>query len=219
MVVVLCCSCSDRQQGTLQQKDDVQEAVTTAGKDMPAPDYTSWVENKSNGLKVEKRIGDITYSALYKPCAYVAMMDIGKKELTAERLKEKVKEYEGMQYFTFKITAPDQGQELLKWKIQSDQEYYSRLEYFSFNMQKDFKLIDGKDTLDCAMYHFERVYGLEPSATFVLAFPLLTQEQAGSGKRSYTDKTIGYTDQVFGGGNIYMTIRGEDLNRLPEIKL
>jgi hypothetical protein len=178
--------------------------------------YMNWVENERNGLKVQKKIGDMTFSALYKPYEYLAIMELKRNGLTAENLQKKIKEYDGMQYVTYKIAAENQQQELLKVGISNDKEYYARLEYISFEMQKDFKLIDGKDTLDCLLYHFERVYGLAPYATVVLGFPA-TKDKQSAEKRFKNDKTIGYTDKLFGTGNVYMTIKEEDLNRLPEL--
>jgi hypothetical protein len=81
-------------------------------------------------------------------------------------------------------------------------------------MQKDFKLIDGADTLDCVLYHFERVYGLAPYATMVLGFPLSKTRTS-----DYKNKTIGYMDKLFGAGNVYMTVEEEDLNNMPSLAI
>ena len=178
-------------------------------------EYMNWVENTKNGLKVEKEIGDFNFSALYKPYEYLTIMEHKNEKISGKILKEGIKEYEGMQYFTFKITSNNQQKELLKVGIREDQEYYSRLEYLSFEMQKDFKLIEGKDTLDCALYNYERVYGLAPYATMVLGFPLTQQ----SAKGSQQDKTILYTDKLFGAGNVYMTVYADKLNSIPSLSI
>lgn len=214
----LLASCSEKNAQTSdQQSASMMDSFVKSDKSLSLDEYMRWVEDKENGLKVEKKIGEMTYMAQYKPYDYLSVLELKNETIDDKRLKEKIKNYEGMQYFTFRITAEDQQQELLRKNIASDQEYYSRIEYFSFNMQKDFKLIDGKDTLDCELYHYERVYGLAPYATFVLGFPLTKDEEKNN--RSHRDKTIGYTDHVFGSGNIYMTIKGEDLSRVPELKL
>jgi hypothetical protein len=182
-------------------------------------DYMTWIENKQNGLKVEKKIGDFTYTALYKPYEYLALMELKKENVDKKELYKKMDEYDGLQYYTFRITAENQQQELLKVGISSDADYYSRIEYCSFKMQNDFKLMEGKDTLDCVLFHFERIYGLAPYATFVLGFPLGKNEQNNNTTitKSNDDKTILYADQIFGSGNIYMTITKEDLNNVPEL--
>lgn len=183
---------------------------------LPVDEFMTWIENKDNGLKVEKNIGDLNFSALYKPYEYLAVMELKKGGLNKQVLKKKMQEYEGMYYFTFKITSMDQHQELLKKGIDTEQEYYSRLEYFSFGMQNDFKLIDGKDTLNCTLYHFERVYGLAPCATMVLGFTPAGKHPVG---KLNNNVTLGYEDKLFGAGNVYMTFKEEDLKRIPAVKL
>jgi hypothetical protein len=217
-IIALFCfySCSQKKAGTADehQQASLLETVTgSAPSSLPVNDYMHWVENKNNGLLIEKNIGEITFSALYKPYPYLATMELRNDSINEKKIKEKIKEYEGLQYFTFKIAANDQQRELLKVNMRSEGDYYSRLEYFSFEMQHDFKLIEGKDTLDCALYHFERVYGLAPYATMVLGFPLT---KAGEQKQ-YQNKTISYTDKIFGAGKVNMTFKGENLNRLPEL--
>ena len=200
----------------------ISESNSTSEKPLTLTtlDYMNWIENKENGLKVEKKISDFVYTALYKPYEYLALFELKKDNIRKKELYEKMNEYDGLQYFTFRITAENQQQELLKVGIDSDDAYYARIEYFSFKMQNDFKLMEGKDTLDCVLFHFERVYGLAPYATFVLGFPLAKGAQNKDTtivRNSYEDKTIIYADKIFGTGNIYMTIRKEDLNRIPEL--
>jgi hypothetical protein len=212
-------SCSQQKAGEEKAMVIPRNTVISESPALHINEYMNWIENKDNGLKVEKKIGEVTFSALYKPYEYMAIMELKKEKLTEKKLTEKIAAYEGLQYFTFKIAANNEQQELLRIDADSDKEYYSRLEYFSFQMQNDFRLIDGKDTLDCVLYHFERVYGLAPYATMVLGFPLAKTGQQQAGKRMYNDKTIGYTDKFFGAGNIYMRIKEESLINLPSLVL
>ncbi len=169
--------------------------------------YMQWVADKSNGLNVEKRINEFTYGLQYKPLEYVALLDLKKDEISKSELKKKMEEYEGLQYYTFTIST-DSQQELLKKNLSETNEYYGRIHYFSFDMQNDLKLIDGKDTLDCELFHFERVYGVAPYARFVLGFPLASGNQ---------DKTLFYDEKIFGAGKLYLTIQAKNNNQLPEV--
>ena len=134
-------------------------------------------------------------------------MDIKKDTIKTVELKNKIEEYKGLQYFTFRISTESRT-ELLKKNLTETNDYYGRIQYFSFDMQKDLKLIDGKDTLDCVLFHFERVYGIAPYATFVLGFP---------NSKQINDKTLFYDEKVFGAGRIYLTIRSKNIKRLPEV--
>ncbi|MES2394411.1 MAG: hypothetical protein V4549_00305 [Bacteroidota bacterium] len=168
-------------------------------------DYVSWVEDMQNGLKVEKTIEDFTYTLQYKPLEYLALMELKKDSILTNELEKTIDNYSDLQYYTFRISAPGEG-ELLKKKLGSTNEYYHRIQYYSFEMQKDLKLIDGKDTLDCALFHFERVYGLAPYATFVLGFPPT---------ESMNNKTLFYNEKVFGTGKIYLTVQLKNYKKLP----
>jgi hypothetical protein len=129
-----------------------------------------------------------------------------------EKLPKKIKEYEGMDYFSFRIKSNGEQEELLRKGIRDESEYYSRLEYFSFRMQQDFKLISGTDTADCALFHYERVYGLAPHASFVLGFPK-------SADTKIRTKQILFEDKTFNMGNIYITISKEKLNDIPKLEI
>jgi hypothetical protein len=119
-----------------------------------------------------------------------------------------------MQYLTFRISTPNLKSELLKAGISSLEEYNQRILYCSFQMQNDLKLLDGRDTLNCELFHFERVYNLAPYATFSLGFPLGKMECNG---KQINDKTLIYDDKMFGVGRINLTIKGKDIENIPHL--
>lgn len=170
-------------------------------------EYVIWVDDKNNGLKVEKTIEDFTYALHYKPLEYVALQELKKDSVSARELKETMERYSGLQYFTFRISTGGTG-ELLKKKLVNTNDYYARIQYYSFDMQKDLKLIEGIDTLECMLFHFERTYGVAPYATFVLGFPLTDGKQ---------DKTLVYDEKIFGAGRIYLTIQAKNYKKLPSV--
>ena len=177
-----------------------------------AADYISWCENKENGLIAERQLGNFSFSTFYKTIPYQALKEsMSIDSLTEKEFNKTVKEYGDMQYFSFRITDIKGNQELLKANLKSESEYYARIEYLSFKMQDNFKLIEGKDTLKCSMYHFERVYGLAPYATFVLGFPRSKDSDVSS-------KSLVYEDNLFNSGFIYLNIDKEVLTHLPKLK-
>jgi hypothetical protein len=179
----------------------------SASEKLTPVNYMTWVENKENGLKVEKTISDVTYTLQYKPLEYVALLDLKKEQVSKPELEKKMDEYNSMQYFTFQISA-DTQQELLKKDVKGADDYNNRINYFSFEMQKDLKLIEGTDTLNCELFHFERVYGVAPYARFVLGF---------AATKTTTDKTLFYDEKIFGSGKIYLTIQAKNNNQLPVV--
>jgi hypothetical protein len=173
--------------------------------------YVEFCEDPGNGLKITKTIGDFSFSAFYKPANYLALRELpASQDVDPKAFSQKLEEYGDLTYFTFKIENPKAGEELLKVNAASANEYYGRLEYMAFKMQEDFKLLQDKDTLNCNLFHFERVYGLAPSATFVLAFPKIN-----AGK----DVQIWYHDKIFKNGIIIMNIKTEVINNLPKLEV
>jgi hypothetical protein len=196
-------------------------AVTTSSEELPPVRYKKEVESLGNGLKTEKKIGDFTFSAQFLPYELVVCNELKKDALTKEEVAARIKEINQLQYFTFRIKAENSNIELLKTGINSGGEYNDRVEYCSFKMQKDFNLIDGGDTLDCVLFHYERIYGVAPYGTFSLGFPISKKEAAfreTHKEYNLSNKSIIYDDKVFGNGKIYLTIESKKLNRIPKLK-
>jgi len=206
------CSCKQGDQSMFNfSSGSASENSTLNNQKVNPTEYLQWSENPENGMIAEKTIDDLSFSAFYKTPEYLVLKEFGNGEITKPEFDKKIKDYEGMQYFSFKIQDIKDEKELLRKGLKSEQEYYSRIEYFSFKMQKDFKLIEGTDTLNCLLFHFERSYGLAPNAVFTMGFE--------PGKNKTSTKSILYQDNVFNVGNIYLTIKDKDLVKLPNLSI
>lgn len=170
--------------------------------------YVSWVENKDNGLEKKKKIDDITYVAQYRPVPYIICQEERKDDIADSLVKRRSGELNGMQYLNLKIEVP-QG-ELLKYKITSRAEYDERVNYFSFGMQKDIQLVDGKDTLPCVLFHYERIYDVAPYGIFLMAFP--------KGKSTGADKTLIFSDNQFNKGIIKFHFDSKNIENVPQLQ-
>jgi hypothetical protein len=175
-------------------------------------EYVVWVENPDNGLKVERSWDHYKLTLQYEPLEYVTLKDIGKLEVTAAEFNKKKKEFGNYQYYLLTIKDTLGNEELLKSDLNDKNEYYSRVEYFSFEMQKDLLLAEGTDTLNCLLHHFERIYGIAPYATFILAFEKTKHSDE-------SNKTLIYSDRALGIGIAKIKIREENLENIPELVL
>jgi hypothetical protein len=171
--------------------------------------YAKWVSDSDNGLNTKKKIGHYEFSLQYKPLDYVVLLEEGVK-VPLDKLESRKKELEGMQYFTFRITSLTED-DMLRTDQQDENEYYQRLEYFVSSAQDDISLIDGGDTLPCAIYHFERNYGLAPFNNIVLGF-----EKSG---KNAGDKTLVYNDNALGAGPVLLTIKGNAVKQIPQLAI
>jgi hypothetical protein len=176
-------------------------------------EYVSWIENPENGLKQEKVIGDLSFTLQYKPLEFIALKALGPSAANAKGVQEARKEYEGMQYYTLTINNKSGINDLLKYEVSDMQEYQQRVSYFSFDMQRDLLLVEGEDSLKCRLFHYERVYGLAPYATFLLGFDLPAKKSG-----EVCDKVLVYRERVFETGMLKFRIKAENLNNVPELK-
>ena len=175
-----------------------------------APDqFAQWVENPENGLKVTQAVGGVEFELHYRPHDYIALLESKHREkFGSEELEKRREELSGLQYYSLKLRRTS-GEDLMTGALNSEQEFYGRVDYFSSAMENDLRLVDGSDTLSCSLFHLERTYGISPYKTVLLAFP----ESDGAS----SDKHLIYNDQVLGTGPVHMTIPREKIEAIPEL--
>ncbi|MCH2044427.1 MAG: hypothetical protein MK212_09960 [Saprospiraceae bacterium] len=186
--------------------------IGCAKQELLPSDYVVWVTDPVNGLQKEKEISPLRVEALYKPIGYIISNEKRRNEISQEEYKQRAKELEGMHYITLKLGITNAQQDVTNWGVTDQQSQEERLAYLSFEMQKDIKLVEGTDTLPCALFHFERSYDLSTQRTFVLAFE----------KRriaSEEDKTLILDLAYFKTGPIKLTYKNSELTNSPNLKL
>lgn len=192
-------------------------------KSLKPVQYVKWVEDIDNGLKVEKLIGDYMFAVQYKPLEYCVLKAERNLNISEQEMNAKMKEIEGLQYFTFQISTKNGSGELLRSGINDKDEkaeLEKRIDYFSSKMQNDIKLIDGQDTLHCVLFHFERTYNLTPYSNFNLGFEYGSEEKSSGTTRApltYKSKRLVYNDHAFNAGAVELMIKEENLNKIPNL--
>lgn len=188
-IVVLCFSCFVIFSCSKQKLNSVE--------------YMQYIENESNGLKVIKTIEEISYTVQFKPVEYVLL----KENKSVDSKKEDI---DGMQYYTLSFSLKKSDKDILRYDLRDQNEYYERVNYFSFGLQRDVYLVEGKDTLECNLFNYVRSYGLSPRADFILGFDKADE-------KTIHDKLIVFEDKVFGGGIIKLKISEADIKDIPEL--
>lgn len=174
--------------------------------------YVKWIEDKSNGIKKIKELKPLRLELQYKPIDYLVLRNKEDRQTNANQTANIRSEYEGLQYYQFKIGLVSQSQDLLHFRIKNNNEYSERIEYFSFYVCDDIRLIDGNDTLRSVICHFERTYGLVPYVNLSLAFEV-------DNSKEIRDKILIYNDQLFGIGPVKIRIKSSDINSIPTLKI
>lgn len=89
----------------------------------------------------------------------------------------------------------------IKYNLQNDAEFGERINYFSFGIQRDLKLVLEGDTIACSMHHFVRKYDLAPYLDIVAVFPVKT---ALFQSKKAVPGTFIYNDRIFNTGPVNM---------------
>lgn len=176
-------------------------------------DFVQWVKNEENGLFKEKDVQVVKVAAQYKPVEYVISNEMRTNDIEKKDFDKRKKELEGLQYFDIQLSINQPNYDVTNYNVFNEQDKEKRLKYLSFGLQNDIHLVDGRDTLPCLLYHFERSYDVKPHRTFVVAF----ENKDNSSKNQ--DKTIVVDTPIFGIGPIKLKFRKEDLAQIPSIKL
>lgn len=183
--------------------------VACQSKELDPKTYMAWFGQHRTEHTVSAQQGDIIASVAYLPADWLAVNEAGTDhpaEIATAR-----KEYEGLEYYRLRVALQSGQGDVLQYAATSTEEYYQRVEYFSFAMQQDLRLLVGPDTLPCKLFHFERNYGAAPYMDFMLGF----EERPGSA----FDRAFIYDDIVYTKSPIQLTIPFQNIQRIPKLKL
>ena len=190
-------------------------------KELDPKAYASWIENPDNGLNTTAVAGDFKFNLQYKPLTYVASLNLEKEHANKVEFLKNVEELKELQYYTLRINPNGGGGEMLQTNLTSKDEYFYRVQYFSFQLKRDLYLVEGKDSLPCVFAHFERSYAVSPNNNFILAFPISEKEKSlrAQGKEYLTDKVLVYNDQYLQTGQVKLKIDKKSFANIPDLKL
>lgn len=174
--------------------------------------YVSYVTNPKHKLIQEKIIADYIISVQYKPLDFVTLIEYRRQTGVLLPFDSIRSQMDSLEHYTFKIKPKKGNKSLIKSGAGSSEEIFNRIEYLSFDVIKDFYIIENGDTIKCKIFHFERTYDLNPELTFLLGF------QANANKSQINDKTFIYEDKVFGLGKIKFLFPSEVIKNIPDIK-
>jgi hypothetical protein len=176
--------------------------------------FLSFAKESSADLIAEKVVNGIKYELRYIPWQAQVIHSEKVNASDESAINQKKKEYLPLQYFMLRITALEHTGELLKYNLESEQEYSSRVHYCYSLIHEDIQLLDGKEERACSFSHMERIYNAAPFVSFSLAFERSAKEQKklqNEDDISFADKTVVFNDVMFGNGPIRLSIDGESI--------
>lgn len=180
-----------------------------AKNELNPDEYINYVESEKNNIKNSKQIEDLNFSLQYCPTEYLLLKEFKTNNLSEKLLAERKKENENMVFFKLRISAKN-NPDILNYKISSNDDYYERIQYLSYGFEEDIALLNGKDTLFPALFHFERTYGVVPFADFMLAF---------NAKIIEPEKfLVIIDDKIFDTGLLKFSYSNKDIQNIPKLK-
>lgn len=208
-LLALLLTCCNNEQAD-RADEDAPNVLKHVNEQLPLNEFISWTVNEENGLAKMKKINDIDFKIAYLTAPQLAYMELKGRPYSKEEFEQTLQNYTSMTYFNFRVELNGGSGELLKYQLHSAQQYDQRINYMAFGMEKDICLVQGTDTLNPGMYHFERIYDVAPYATVMLAFD-----------NKKFDKTkafsVIYNDRLFNKGYIKYMYKSNQLIDLPNL--
>ena len=189
---------------------EIGSSSQSKAMELKPKEFVSWVRDPENGFLRTKQIDEFEFSVQYKPYEYITCLEERKENIEAEIVKNKTEELKGMTYFDLIISAGGNNGELLKYKLPKNSDYPNRIDYYSFNFQKDIFLVQNNDTIPCSMFHFERTFDIAPYAKFLLAFPVTDSKSK--------EATVLFYDKIFDKGMIKISFDKQALSKVPKLE-
>jgi hypothetical protein len=210
--LVTCFSCQEKyaSSDSSDKEDEMEIQKDHSAEKLTVGEFVAWCGDENNKLTKIKTISDIRFNLTYLPAETMAYLELRTEDYDLAKFQRATKNYSEMTYFNFKMEVINGTGELLKYKLQSPSQYDGRVKYTAFEMQNDFCLIQGKDTLLPGLYQFERIFEVGPYANMMLAFD--------NKKFNKNDEfTIVYNDRLFEKGFVKFNYKNKQLINLPNI--
>ena len=184
-------------------------AVTACSPAVESGELLNYVRSAENGLHHNIQSEQVLLDVQYKPLPSMIALEVKQATVPSAEFDRITEELEGFTHFSINLNHPT-GEPLISALTKgSDQVHAQLLQYLSFEMQRDFRLIADGDTLAPAIYHFEPHHGMVPYETINLAFPIANQQ---------SEMTLHYNDKIFGIGTKQLIFTTEALKNIPELK-
>lgn len=190
--------------------ENQKEPVVFSELELSPGEYVQWFKSEENHLRKSESVNELRYTMEYRSPELTALQQLQSENVTRNELDSAIKDMEGLVQFRLEIDVPASGKEFMKHDLKSDADYEPRVKYFAFEMQNDIYILnDSGDTIPCAMYHFERSYGVSPVSVFLLGF---------SGIDLKKDMEVIVHEKVFANKEIRFVFNATELKNIPQLK-
>lgn len=174
-----------------------------------------WKEEAAGQFIVTKKIDDFRFTAVYKPYSVLALeelQNLNSNEMVNKQLSDKMISYSNMHFLNFKIQNESFENELIKFEVEDNQQYYDRITYYSFAAKNEAYVIEDKDTLKCDFVNFERTFEANPAV--MLSFGFTRKSKSNN----YKVLKFVFEDKIFNKGKLIFNFDTQPILLLNYLK-
>ena len=155
--------------------------------------YVKYINDLRHKIEQQIKIGEVQATIKWLPEDYRGLLN---KDLQTDGVNKD----EGFYYFDIKFD-----------KSKGDKPVKEKVMYLDFDMQKDFVLLIGKDSV--APVICQKIEnGIAGSYQYMLAFEKKDMQKTAE------DFSVIYNDKIFGIGTIAFVYKQKDIQRIPKLK-
>lgn len=178
-----------------------------------ASDAKAFVEAESKKNSYETKIKEVNFILKHISNEQMALRDLGDISHASQATFDSIlKGYDSLLFFNLEISIDNFTEEMIHYKLNASEEaaFDKRTAYYAFDMQKDISIVlADKDTIPCAMYHYERNYGVSPKNNFMLGFNVSQLKNA----------VLVYDNKYLTTGPVKFALNEQELFTHPQIKI
>lgn len=171
-------------------------------------EYVNWCDSEENGLSKEFTQNELKLTCQFMTSEYAVLKQNDPNNLVEQEINENINALSDLRQFKL-IFENTQSTNFLKDNYTTAEQFNTRSMYLSYDIQSDLRLVEGEDTVNCIMNHYERSYGNTPYETLLVSFP--------SNRSSQNDLELIFDDRVFGYGRVKFFFEKSLLESIPEL--
>lgn len=178
-------------------------------RSLKARDYLLWYQSASYPFRDTVLSGGLVYVCEYVPYEVEVSRSVLSDHLDSRGVKKLLKNRPEDFHFRLFLLLPVSGIDIFNYQLQQSETRTSRVEYFSFTMRSDLKLVTfSGDSLHCGSMVLERGLSGFPRSVFDLYF--------SSGKNARPSYFI-FEDKIFSKTQLVFDMRTLTTRRTPKL--
>lgn len=150
-----------------------------------AGELNAFLADDENGLHLEKESGSLLLECTYHPADFILAQEIEGRKLSSAGIDSLEKGLRKYTYFLFKISK--EGREIVDLLANDPQRFNKALDYLSFKIGNDFRLVNQTDTVRVEDFAYARSFGSANGSSVLLAFKFPLEGRSGKVSLLYDD--------------------------------